>query len=299
MLARILRIVTLAWAVALAIALSRGPARGWTGGCVAVAAALLLAHPALLLAESLLMLAVTRAGGGEAIPLARLLRAWAGEWAASTRVFGWRMPWRERAQPDHLPPAAQGRRGVVLVHGYVCNRALWNPLMARLRGAGHPFVALTLEPVFGTIEGYVAQLDDAVARLQSITGRQPVVVAHSMGGLVARAWLASRGDAVSRVASLVTIGTPHRGTWLARFGVSPNARQMRIDGEWLAGLAAATRDGSAARFTCWWSECDQVVYPPPVALLPGAVSRPLQGVGHVALSQRPEIAEDLLRRLAG
>jgi hypothetical protein len=300
MLARILRIVTGAWLLALTITLARGAARGWPAGSIAAIAALLFAHPALLLAEALLMRGVSRHAGGAPVPLARLLRAWAGEWRASTTIFGWRMPWREHALPDHLPAAARGRRGVVLVHGYVCNRALWNPLMTRLRTGGHPFIALSLEPVFGGIDGNVAPLADAVARLRAITGLAPVVLAHSMGGLVARAWLHAGTEAGSPppVESIVTIGTPHRGTWLARFGLSPNARQMRVDGEWLAGLSAATAPAPAPRFTCWWSECDQVVYPPPAAVLPGSDSRHLEGVGHVALSQRPEIADDLLRRLA-
>jgi triacylglycerol esterase/lipase EstA (alpha/beta hydrolase family) len=172
--------------------------------------------------------------------------------------------------------------------------------MERLHAAGHPFVAPTLEPTFAGIDGYVAQIDDALARLQSITGLAPVVVAHSMGGLVARAWLNARadGDAAARIASIVTIGTPHRGTWIARFGLSPNARQMRVGGDWLAALATPGGVAAAASFTCWWSECDQVVYPVPAAVLPGARSCHLEGVAHVALSQRPEIAEDLLRRLA-
>jgi hypothetical protein len=35
--------------------------------------------------------------------------------------------------PDHLPAEASGRRGVLLVHGFVCNRGLWNPWLQRLQ----------------------------------------------------------------------------------------------------------------------------------------------------------------------
>ncbi|HEX4511453.1 MAG TPA: alpha/beta fold hydrolase, partial [Burkholderiaceae bacterium] len=194
MLARLLRIVTLAWSLALATALAYGYTRGWTATVVGGAVVLMCAHPALLLAEFLLMAWISRRHGGPRAPLARLLRAWAVEWTVSTRTFGWQMPWREHAQPDHLPPSAHGRRGVVLLHGYVCNRAVWNRWMTRLRAAGHPFIAPTLEPVFGGIESNLAPLEAAVQRLYALTGRPPLIVAHSMGGLVTRAWLRAHAD---------------------------------------------------------------------------------------------------------
>jgi hypothetical protein len=79
------------------------------------------------------------------------LRAACHEAALAVRVFGWQQPWAHGAQPDHLPANSQGRRGVLLVHGYFCNRGFWNPWMARLRAAGIPFVAVTLEPPMADI----------------------------------------------------------------------------------------------------------------------------------------------------
>ena len=64
-------------------------------------------------------------------------------------LFGWRQPFRHAACPDWLPaPPAGGApgRGVVLVHGFMCNRGIWNPWMRRLRARGHAHVAVTLEP---------------------------------------------------------------------------------------------------------------------------------------------------------
>lgn len=80
----------------------------------------------------------------------QLLRAWAGEVLASELAFSWRQPWREWAEPDHLPAGATA--GVLLVHGFSCNRGRWNGWMKRLRAQGVAFVAPSLEPAFGSID---------------------------------------------------------------------------------------------------------------------------------------------------
>lgn len=54
-------------------------------------------------------------------------------------------------------------------------------------------------------------------RLRALEARRVNVVAHSMGGVDARYAIAKEGVA-DRVASLTTIGTPHRGTPLADVG---------------------------------------------------------------------------------
>lgn len=62
-----------------------------------------------------------------------------------------------------------------------------------------------------------------------------LLVGHSMGGLVARAYLRRYGEL--RVARLITLGTPHRGSLLAHLGIGRNARQMEPGSVWLRELA--------------------------------------------------------------
>jgi hypothetical protein len=210
-----------------------------------------------------------------------LLRAWAGEVASGVATFGWRQPFRANAEPDYLPTVGKAAgTGVLLVHGFVCNRGLWNPWMRRLRTAGIPFLAVNLEPPFGSIGDYAARIEQALVKLQDATGRQPLIVAHSMGGLAVRDWL-RRFHGAGRCAGVVTIGSPHHGTWLARFAFSANGRQMRRGGDWLAALAAAERGRAALRFTCFYGHCDNIVFPAATAMLPDADNRHLPGMAHV------------------
>jgi triacylglycerol esterase/lipase EstA (alpha/beta hydrolase family) len=225
---------------------------------------------------------------------AQLLRAWWGEVRSAPTVFCWRQPFFSRRFEDSLPETARGRRGVLLVHGFVCNRGLWNPWLQRLKQAGVPFIAVNLEPVFGSIDDYVPQLEAAVQRLRQHTGLAPVVVAHSMGGVALRRWWVDAG-APERVHHAITIGTPHHGTWLARFALTPNGRQMRLDSRWLKALAAREPAGHGARFTCFYSHCDNIVFPPATATLPGADNRHLPGMAHVHMVDQPEPWAELQR----
>ena len=55
---------------------------------------------------------------------AQLLRAWWGEVRSAPTVFCWRQPFFSNRFPDLLPTVRDGRRGVLLIHGFVCNRGL-------------------------------------------------------------------------------------------------------------------------------------------------------------------------------
>jgi triacylglycerol esterase/lipase EstA (alpha/beta hydrolase family) len=189
--------------------------------------------------------------------------------------------------------AVQRRRGVVLVHGFFCNRGFWTPWMLALEEAGHAFIAVNLEPVFGSVDDYAHIIEQAVSHMTQSTGSAPVIVCHSMGGLAARAWLRA-GGGHSRVHHIITIGTPHGGTWLGRFGYGINGRQMRIGSPWVRELADHERIAAAVPFTCWYSNCDNIVFPTSTATLAGADNRLVRGVAHVHMAFHRDVMEGTL-----
>jgi pimeloyl-ACP methyl ester carboxylesterase len=226
--------------------------------------------------------------------------AWWQEVRVAPRVFSWHQPFRWATFPDDADPSDGRVPAVVFVHGFVCNRGIWLPWMRRLRREGMPYVSVNLEPVFGDIDQYVPLMSAAVHRAHALTGRPPVLVCHSMGGLVARAWRAAEpGTAVCKV---VTIGSPHRGTWLGRFSRVANGRQMRQDGEWLVALhrreAEIAPENAYADFVCWYSNGDNIVFPASTATLPGADNRHVPGVAHVALAFHPRVMDESLAIVA-
>lgn len=183
------------------------------------------------------------------------------------------------------------------MHGFVCNRGLWNPWMKRLRHTGTPFLAINLEPVFGPIDRYVEGIDAAVSQLEQATRCAPVIVAHSMGGLAVRAWLRDRSSD-HRAHSVITVGTPHAGTWMARFALSPNTRQMQEGNPWLRALAASESPARRSLFTCYFGHCDNIIFPARNGMLEGAANHHVPGIAHVDLAFHPPIFDDVFARTA-
>ena len=228
-----------------------------------------------------------------------LIKAWIREVAGAPKVFFWRQPFRSETFSDWTPPDASGKSGVLLVHGFFCNRGFWNPWLAELRSRGFPYVAVTLEPPFDSIDRYGPVLAAAASRLTASTGSLPIVVAHSMGGLAVRRWLASADLNSPRVHRVFTIGSPHHGTWMAKFSLSNIGRQMRLGSAWLADLAASESPDAHADFVCYFSNCDNIVLPSESATLRGADNRLLAGEPHVEMAFHPAIQKAVFDELAG
>jgi triacylglycerol lipase len=301
MIARLQRWLTLGL-IALTIGLAGA---AWAADRHALAGAIALValtgHAAVLAIEFALMHAVNRHDPAARARWGAVLRAWAWEALHAPRVFCWRQPFRSQRLADDPGTGRTGHAGpgVLLIHGFVCNRGLWNRWMQRLREDGVPFIAVNLEPAFGSIDQYPDHIERAVAQLARQTGRPPLVVAHSMGGLALRRWWMEPGNN-GRIAHAITLGSPHHGTWLARLALSPNARQMRLQSEWLQRLAADEPADRASRMTCFFSTADNIVFPASSATLPGADNRLLSdGVPHVAMVDDPRPWQELQRRVQG
>ena len=127
-----------------------------------------------------------------------------------------------------VPRACAGRtscrarwavRGVVFVHGFVCNRGFWNPWLRRCARRACPVVAVNLEPVFGAIDDLRAHRR-AVRRAARASDRPAAADRGAQHGRSGGARMAGRHARRRRPrASPVTIGSPHGGTWLARWAI--------------------------------------------------------------------------------
>lgn len=303
MLARIQQALMLALLLAAALwGAAFWPERpGWA---LAGALAILFGFAAVLALEFALQAAVSAKDPVPRAGAARLLKAWWQEAGIFVQVFFWRQPFLADAVPDFLPDVtarpAGARRGVVFIHGLGCNRGFWTPWLRQLRATQRPFIAVNLEPPGGDIDRHVPTVEDAVQRLIAATGLAPVLVCHSMGGLVARAWLRDQEGGPPRVHKVVTIATPHQGTWLAHLSRAAHGVQMRLGSDWLGRFgkeAAGPPFPSLPPFVCWYSNADNMVFPPTTATLPGADNRLVPGVAHVALAFEPRVLRETLALL--
>jgi triacylglycerol esterase/lipase EstA (alpha/beta hydrolase family) len=108
--------------------------------------------------------------------------------------------------------------------------------------------------------------------------------------------LVSLTDSAALEHEVITIGSPHHGTALAMMARSQAARQMQLLSPFLTELARRESPERRSRFTCYWSVCDNIVFPANTATLPGARNVAVPGMPHVALAQAPVIIQDVLSR---
>jgi triacylglycerol lipase len=222
------------------------------------------------------------------------LRMVMGEYLALCLLFTVVQPFeRFWLGPDRLAHCAARPLPLLLIHGYQCNRGFWFWLRRKLEAAGWIVATHSLEPVYADIDSYSEGIARRIAEVLAATGApQLILVGHSMGGLASRAYLRRHGT--EKVARLVTLGSPHKGTHLARLGLGPNARQMRVGSDWLHALQAPLPPASVSIY----SVHDNYVYPQQAcSTLEGANNVAISGVGHLGMALSPRVLGSLMEAL--
>lgn len=272
-----------------------------TGELALTALLVTLSAPCVLVASSYLAgrAAARHDGSGDRTPLRGLAAALLREiLALCAATFGMiAEPYRRAPRED--AGRATAACPVLLIHGILCNRAVWRPLLTRLAARGFaPVRAVNLEPLFVDIEAHTASVVRELRELQRASNGVPVaIVAHSMGGLVARAAVRAGGPGL--VSRIVTIACPHHGTALARLFRSLPARQMRPRSSWLEALNASQERSLPVPVTSIYSVHDNLIAPPRSAVLAGARLHELAGLGHLSLLRAQRSLEHALAALAG
>jgi pimeloyl-ACP methyl ester carboxylesterase len=180
--------------------------------------------------------------------------------------------------------SARGKRHpVVLLHGFAMNRTNWIFLGRRLAKRG-------IGPLYGTsyfspqsVRRSAEQLQRFVERVRAREKCERVdIVAHSLGGVVARYYIERLGGD-AHVGRLVTIGSPHNGTVIARLGaLFPSARETL----------------SNSSFTSVWSRADAIIEPPESSsIAPVGEDRVFDDLGHLSLLLSPRVVDAVAERL--
>jgi len=152
-------------------------------------------------------------------------------------------------------------------------------------------------PPLAGIEHFAGQLASRIDAVCAATGAQRVVlIAHSMGGLVSRAYLRRFGAA--RTEQLITIGTPHHGSMLAWTFVGRCLAQMRPGSRWLVEINRAENEPAPVPITSIRSRHDSMVAPQASAELACARNIALAGIGHNALLNSRNVMDEVARALA-
>lgn len=200
----------------------------------------------------------------------------------------------------HVPQRARDLRTVVFVHGFQANRASLFPAQAWLRLRGHKRQLSYNYASTVSIESMAIRLKrhlDAQVR-----GGRIDIVAHSMGGLVARVYLQMLGGH-RRVDRLITLGTPHHGTWASTYLPTRLVSQFHPDGPFIRRLnALPPPPGVQCHFLVGGQ--DGIILPPDSARSPwpdhedAAETLLFDDLGHLDLVLAPSALSAVAARLS-
>jgi len=194
---------------------------------------------------------------------------------------------------------ARGKRNpVVLLHGFAMNRTNWLWLGRRLARRG-------IGPLYGTTyfsPQSVRRSAEHLARfVERVRARERCarvdIVAHSLGGVVARYYI-ERLDGAPHVGRVVTIGSPHQGTLIARLGaLFPSARETLRNSAFYRQLGPLAARGDIA-FTSVWSRADAIIEPPESSsIAPAGEDCIFDDLGHLSLLLSPRVLDTVACRL--
>jgi hypothetical protein len=217
-----------------------------------------------------------------------------------------------RNRPGDQPPAVRAlfaadplaaRIPVLLVHGLVDNRSVFSVMCRSLRRRGFAQVGTwNYSPLLTGVAEGAAALGRHIERICEQTGHDQVhVVGHSLGGLISRYHVQRQGGD-RRVASLVTLGTPHAGSRWAHVVPTPLIRQLRPGSSVIRELAEPA-PGCRTPITAVYSDLDQMVVPTASGRCdhPDLAARNVLvgGVGHLSLPRHRGVVDEVAATLAG
>lgn len=196
-----------------------------------------------------------------------------------------------------------GHRPVVFVHGWGCHPAhfagfrQYFGLMGRTRSYAIDLTEVeTLDEMADRLRRFIAE----VVHFNALGDDDQIdLVGFSMGGVVARLALQDE-ETRARVATLVTMGTPHSGTYLARYAATPLTLDLRPGSPAMQRLAEAQEALTGAdgpRTVALWSPADTVIVPAEGAQLEGAENLEIEGCTHFGFLMHPRTWETVLRLL--
>ncbi len=171
-----------------------------------------------------------------------------------------------------LPAVATERNPVLLIHGIDDTQAVMTPLGRYLQSRGWRTFAYDMVPNHGEagFQELASQVKQQVAMVRAQTGARKVdLVGFSLGGMVARVYLQELGGA-AEVDRLVTISSPHHGSWMAYFRWNVLGEELRPGSAVYQRLNRNLSAMAGVRHTAIWTPFDLMIVPSWSSVLPGA-----------------------------
>lgn len=187
-------------------------------------------------------------------------------------------------------PGQNLKRGVtptLLLHGLFVNRACWFWFRMRLKRQGIDNIVTMNLSALHSEEILTELLAKRIDELRHQLGVNQVnLVGHSMGGIVARNFVQRRGGR-QKIARLICLGSPHRGSKLTCFSFMPLGKLLIPGCDFLTRLNAEPEPENV-KTTNIYTRKDNMVLPNSACHLDWGKSVILDNMGHTSLLFRSD-----------
>jgi pimeloyl-ACP methyl ester carboxylesterase len=190
------------------------------------------------------------------------------------------------------------RLPVLFCHGYMGDRTNFTLLRRRLYTAGYRSQATaSLRPFWRSCDDYARLLASRAEDLLDRTGAPALdIVAHSMGGLAARGYLARLGGA-GAVRRLVTLGTPHRGTLAGLVCIGAGAVDLLPGSPFLRALDGDLEQLAPEKVLSIAGDVDAAAPPSTCAVPWPQRAEVVTGLGHLGILCSRRVTRAIVRAL--
>lgn len=194
-------------------------------------------------------------------------------------------------EPDGHPP-------LIFVHGMGGNRGNFYLMTKYLSYHGRKRSYMIHFPGGLSIDDMASQLAAFVKEVIEVNRESKVdIVAHSLGGLVARLAL-GEPDLNGCVNTFITLGTPHKGTFPARFATAQKLMDLRPGSDLITRLDQ-TGLPEEVRCISFWSSSDLLILPPESAMLDNSEQIEAEGFTHYSYLLSPSSWIKVAKALEG
>lgn len=191
----------------------------------------------------------------------------------------------------------QDGRPILLVHGYCNTSSVWIYIQWKLiQSRIGPVFVLNLRHPFDSIRKHVQTLSYKVDQIEKETGSKEIIlIGHSMGGIISTLYATEKAPA-HKIIDVITIGSPLRGTHLAKLGLGKDAREMEMHSPLLQEMQKRVQLNKSIRFYHIASKTDTLVMPYQSSWIEGRMhkKRIFSGIGHVGLLYSPRVCSQIL-----
>lgn len=178
----------------------------------------------------------------------------------SIYLYGTLLQYRQKHTPQ-LPKRPD--TPIIMVHGLFHNSSAWLLYKRWLARYGLTNTASFYYSSFKSFEEISQELDAYMKQFFSrYPTAKPVLVGHSMGGLLLRNWLSTASQA-KQTAGVVTLGAPMHGSKLAIFSALSLGRKLEFNGALIKQIEQQEQTAHPLDIPChaFFSPLDNMVLP--------------------------------------